>query len=106
MKTIVKTNLQKSANGKITNQVITVNSQSGKKDLNFKDVRAYYDTLIKQNIDPHKIVVKSFGVDVLTVKSFDDGALRDIDDVNYYDGKVEHPHVYQQFYRIQFIIRK
>lgn len=106
MKTIVKTNLQKSANGKITNQLITVNSESGKKDLNFQDVRTYYNTLIDQNIDPHKIVVKLFGVEVLTAKSFDDGELRDFDDEDYFEGKVLNPKTYHKFYRIQFIIRK
>lgn len=103
-----KTTIEKlhSVNRKILNKIISVDSTSGKRDLNYSDVRTYYDALVKnQKLNPSKIAVKVFGVDITTAKSFNDLELRDYDSEDYYEGKVADPDVYRQFYKIQFIIR-
>ncbi len=96
---------KKSKNGKIQRKTIRLKAKNNN-TITFNEVRNFYQGLIASGEDSNKISISGMNIDkYLTMKSFEEGDIKPMDDDDYYANRTNNPQKYETFYYVDFYLR-
>jgi hypothetical protein len=96
---------KKSKNGKIQRKTIRLKAKNNN-TITFHEVRNFYQGLIASGEDSNKISISGMNIDkYLTMKSFEEGDIKPMDEDDYYANRTNNPQKYETFYYVDFYLK-